>query len=490
MHGRNGYLQNFVLALVASAIVLSGCNAPVIDRSKDAADFRGYLKNESRRLAIDPQKPLTMAQCEQLAIRNSLSLRVKNLALMLQDDRIRLAMSGWMPHGRLEYNAQTRSNDSLMKMGDTPAVESEDRNQQNLNIGTVMTLLDFGVTYYSYKISLDRRTQEELEILRSEQLLRRDVRVAYAQHAGAIRQERLARTAYQAAEQVLRVARSLEKEKLQVHADTALVESAVAEAGLNLSLASQRVEETHLALSQLMSFPPGTVFRIYDDLPPMPGVPGPGQVNALEDRALVARPELTVHDLERHISANEVRKQFAEFFPRVDGVAGFHWTSASQVVNDNFFLGGITVTSSLLDGGDSIWRYDLAKKNVDVQTERRLLISLGILYDVQLRALRVKTAHESVVAATKLEMARRESLNRIISLYNEGLEDEAGAATALGNLTIQSTAMDKAQTEYLSAWYELEAAALPEVLPTDKAAAGAPASQPTSRPALSMSKAR
>ena len=77
---------------------------------------------------------------------------------------------------------------------------------------------------------------------------------------------------------------------------------------------------------------------------------------------------------------------------------------------------------------------------------------------------------------------RREALARIITLYNEGLEDEAGAARSLADLSIQATALDQAQTACLAAWYQLEAAALPEVSPTAQAATQ-PASQPASSPA-------
>ena len=79
--------------------------------------------------------------------------------------------------------------------------------------------------------------------------------------------------------------------------------------------------------------------------------------------------------------------------------------------------------------------------------------------------------------AEAYDRARREALKRTIDLYKEGLEDEATTAQAIQNLTIQATALDKAQTDYLVAWYELEAAALPPDSPTTQAATR-PATQP------------
>ena len=86
-----------------------------------------------------------------------------------------------------------------------------------------------------------------------------------------------------------------------------------------------------------------------------------------------------------------------------------------------------------------------------------------------------------LTAARILEASRRAGLDRIVSLYKEGLEDEAGAARSLADLTAQAVILDQAQTEYLVAWHELEAAVLPQR--SVFTAAPAPASQPATSPA-------
>ncbi len=467
-------LSAWCSTLVCAGLLLAGCVKPV-QRGAETQRFRDYLQQQAQQLGIEPGSPLTMQQCEQIALVSSLDLRVRNLALWLQDEQIRLALSNGLPKGKLTFIDNARSNKALTP-GPNGPVEMQERHQDNLAISVLQPALDWGLTWYSYRIAVDRKRQEQLLIVRAEQLLRRDVRAAYTQHAGAIRQARLSQTAYQAAEQVLRVARSLEKAQLTVKADTSLVEAALAEAGLQLSLANQGVEQSRLVLSQLMSLPPGTPFAIYEGLPVLPPVPTGEQVRGFEDHALAVRPELAVQDLERHAAASAIYREASAFFPRLDGIGSFNWTASDLVVNKTWFAGGFQVTHSLLDGGATIFRFNLARRATDVEKARTLLVSLGILYDVDLRALRVRTAHETVVAAQSLEVARREGLRRILTLYNEGLEDEAGAATALANLTIQATTLDHAQTEYLVAWHELEAAALPEL----SVAASQPAStQPT-----------
>lgn len=467
-------------ACCAAALAgLAGCPAPV-RRADEVTRFRSFNRDQAAGMGIKPNETLSMTRCERIAVANSLDLRVRQMALGLQDDQVRLALTGAMPQARLEYANSTRSNEALGGFGGGPPAKMEDRHQQRLGVQAVLPVLDFGLTYYSWQIAKDHRAQGQFLLTRAEQLLRRDVRVGYARHAGALRQAKLAQTAYAAAVKVLDVATSLQQEKMTSPADTALIEAAVAQAALDVSLTKQQVEQTNMALTQLMSLPPGVKFQIEEDQAALPAPPDAATARAFEDRALRVRPELAVQDLEQHASASSVLREAAGFFPRLDLTAGFNWSNSSMVVNPSFFTGGFLVTNALLEGGATVIRTQQAKKASDIEKERTLLISLGILYEVELRILAVRDAEATVTAARALERSRYVALNRIVSLYQEGLEDVSGAARSLGELTIQATTLDRALTEYQAAWYELEAAVLPE-----RPVAGA-ASKPATRPATGM----
>jgi outer membrane protein TolC len=291
--------------------------------------------------------------------------------------------------------------------------------------------------------------------------------------------------AYQASGQVLRTAKSLERAELAVPADTALVEAAVAQAGLEAAQASNDVRQTHLVLSQLMNLAPSVAFTIDPALPMLPPPPKGDEVAAWEDRALAVRPELAVQDLERQVSASTVRRDASAFFPHLDATGSFNWSNAFLAANPTFFLGGFQVTNSLLDGGATLFRYNQARRQADVEKQRTLLVSLGVLYDVDFAALRVSQNYDTVQAAGKLESSRRAALNRTISLYREGLEDEAGAARSLADLTAQATTLDQSQTEYLVSWHVLEAAVLPE-RPLAPSITSQPATAPSPTQGLSL----
>jgi outer membrane protein TolC len=175
---------------------------------------------------------------------------------------------------------------------------------------------------------------------------------------------------------------------------------------------------------------------------------------------LQARPELWSQDLERHISANEVRRRISAFFPHIDGLAEYDWSSLSMQVNPAFGTLGFMVGHSLLDGTSSIWRYRQAKKQVSVEQERALLVAMGVLFDVDFRILQLRRADASVLALSKVAEAQETLLKEVTARYREGLENGANAARALAELRGAQRELDQAKTDYLAAWYELNAASL------------------------------
>ncbi len=466
-----------ILAAALVCVPLTGCKIDDVKRGDEIGRFKGYVSEQKKQLQPKTVGKLSIAQCEQVALANSLDLQLRQMALKISDQNVNLALTGALPHANLGYTDTKRNNDNaLTQNGKT--VEINGRHEENLSLQATVPILDWGLTYYSYQIAKDQKRQDVLLLARTVQTLQRDVRTAYVRHAGALRQERSLKAALMAGQEVLRVARSLEAAGETVHADTALVQATVAQAELDLALVQRVIQDTQIQLAQLMSLPPGMQIDIYDDLPELPPLPTADDVTKYEDRALVVRPELAAQDLQRHVSAYQVRQQATAFFPRLDGIGGFNWSNNSQLTNSSWFFGGVQISHGLLNGGSDIVRYSIAKKNREIEEARSLLLSLGVVYDVDMRALNVKEMFSVMRAAESLEDARKAALQRVISLYMQGLEDQAGAARALADLTIQSTALDRAQTAYLIAWHELEFAALPEASRFDLTATTRPATQP------------
>jgi len=460
-----------LLLLLALFAALAGCSAPRVSRDAETARFNTEAAGRRAGLAIDPSQPLTLAQCEAIAVRNNLSYRVTLLQTQLQDDQVRLSLVGLLPRINAEFAGSARNNKPLVAGPGGGNFAFEDQRALRFNLRAVIPIFDFGATYFAYHIATDRELQARLAAVRARQLLLRDVRTAYAEHAAALRQENLAQVAVAAAQEVLKTAKSLEREGLGSGADTAFVEATLAQAGLELLLAQRRIEESRLRLNMTLSVTPWTNCRVDLSLPEAVPLPGPEQIAALEQTALRARPELWSQDLERHISANEVRRRITAFLPHLDGLSDFNWSTQSMQVNPTFATAGFVVGQTLLDGTSSIWRYDAARKQVKVEEERALLTAMGVLFDVDFRVLQLQRAQASVLARTQVAAAQETLLKEVTARYRESLESGANAARALAELRGAQRELDQARTDYLVAWYELNAAAMnDEAAPPDAAA--------------------
>jgi outer membrane protein TolC len=280
------------------------------------------------------------------------------------------------------------------------------------------------------------------------------------------------------------VAEAQQREGLSTSAETAVVRATMAQAKVDESNVRQRISETRIALMTLMSLPPRMPITIDEKLPALPTPPSAELVAVYENHALRVRPELYQQDLERHINANEIRREIASFFPKIDGIASFNWSNNIFLANPAFALGGIQVAQALLVAPTRILRLRAAGVISDVERDRTILLSLGVLYDVDLRAIQLHRGYETINSLVTQEAARKEAFERVMSLYKEGLENEAATAQALANLSLQTMDLDKARTDYQVWWYEFETAALPfEADATGAKPATAAETQPSTQPA-------
>lgn len=463
---------NVVFALCASGVcvLLAGCRVSAVQRVAEVDRFRGDLQARLGTLAIAADVTLSQERCVEIALANNLEYRVRRLQLSLQDDQVRLALAGGLPKVDFSWLASRRSNRALSTMGGGAPIETEDQRSRAASVQAVIPVLDWGTTYYAWSMAKDRRRQEQLLVERAKQTLARDVRNAYVRLAGAQRQERLARVAVLAARELLKVAQSVEREGLDTRAATAAVEAGLAQAALAWSNLRRALEQAQLGLAELLSLPPGTAFTIDDSLPALRPLPGNDDIPGLEDAALANRPELAAQDRQRHLAAVAVRKEIAGFFPHVDGVASYSWSSLSMLVNPGYYRFGVQVSDSLLNGGRNFWNLRSARKSVAVEQERTLLLSLGILYEVDFRVLQLFGLYDALVARDAVVTAQAETLKQVVSRYVQGLETGTDTIRSLAEMYVARLQLDQAKTEYLVAWFELDAATLAGPGPVAKSA--------------------
>jgi multidrug efflux system outer membrane protein len=468
---------------LAITLAAAACSAPPkICRDAEAGRLRTTMAERTDELGLGPDRVLTLAECEEIALRNNLDYRVRTLETQLADADVKEALTHLLPRASAEFTKTARSNDPAITGPAGGVGEFEDRKMERFRTGALIPIFDFGATQFAWEIAKDQRDQKRLTLERARQTLIRDVRVAYARLAGVLDEADLAASQVDAAREELRVARSLEREGLAAGADTAFVDASLARAELALTEVGRDVMLARTTLARTLSLPTWTEFRIVREPAAKPEPPTSKEaVLALEQIALLSRPELVSQDLERHIAASELRTRFAEFFPRLGGTVDYEWSSNSLLVNPSFVKGGIVVASSLLDSGATIIRYRKAQGQELVEQERALLVGMSVLYEVDFRILELARALDGIAAAEKVVAAQESLLKSVRSRHREGLESGAVLTRALAEWNVARRGLNDRRTESAAAWFELLAAIGVERLGPD--AGSRPASMPAAESA-------
>jgi outer membrane protein TolC len=454
-----------------AVIVVSSCSIDRIDRATESARTQKEIADRTASFRFAPGRVLTLEECEKIAVENNLPYRIRLMEAQLEDNEVKTSFAALLPQADLRFGKRYRTNDPAIKASGGVAT-FEDREIDSLRISTILPILDFGATWFAYEQAKDRRLATRLAAVRARQTLLRDVRTAYARLAGALRSVVLLETEVSAGAEALRTSQSLEREGLAAGAETSFVEAALARAELDLTLARRTIMILKTQLSRTMSVPSWTEYTINiepRELPPLPE--SIEAVRELEQSALLRRPEVWIQDLERNIAAYEVRRKFAEFFPDLDGTVDFEWTSNSKVVNPSYFFLGFTVAQTLFDGLANIAMYRGAEQKERVEEERAVLVALGVLFEVDFRVLELVRAHDGFAARQKLVDANERLFAQAQARHREGLQSGADLARALADFHAAKRGFEDNRTEYMVAFYELEAAAATDAVgaPLDEA---------------------
>ncbi|MCX7804736.1 MAG: TolC family protein [Planctomycetota bacterium] len=441
---------------VAMAIHAAGClSAPRLKRSEE--DMRIRRELAERRERFYDGRPLGIAECENIAIENNLDYRIALLQADIQDEIRSAARAGFLPKVDAEYRIMRRSNEPLISMG-RQEIAFQDRQIQSFQASGLLTLLDFGLTYFAYQNAKDRREQVLLLTWRARQTLLRDVRIAYANHVAAMRRARCLEASEKAAREALRVATVLEREGMATPASREALAAALKAAETNLANARRQCLATRMVLTGHLGFTPDTNVLVRDELPP--DQPPPANVIGLAESGLAKRPELFVQDLARRIAANDVRSSVAEFFPRVTGILNFNWSDASKEVNPAYFMWGLSIAQNLFSGGATLFKHRVMKINVRIEDERALLAAMAVMYETGFRWLECLSRYDALALAEKRAASESAALAEVEAHLREGVATLADKLAVEARLQAARGDIEAARAAYLQSLEELEAACL------------------------------
>lgn len=441
--GRTVFLVLSML-LVPALLLGSGCTAAKLNtqalRAANAEQDLAFIS----RLPQAPPGPLTLQGAIAFALAHNVETQLADMQRAIQEEALTGRKLRMLPSLMAEYEVSHKSKSIPVRSEDpdtgadtlAPSI-SQDRTTQDLKVNLAWNILDFGVTYFKSRQTLNRITIMEEQIRRARQKLVLDVTRAYGQALVAQEAVALARGLAASHDERLRVLRastepSPDRRRAGLKSEIETLE------GMNeLNRHEAEYKAAKARLAQLLGLAPGAEVALARlearRLPP----PLEAGIRDLEREAVLNRAELSEKDIQEHISADEARIALARMFPSPALFLGYERNSNSFLTLHNWFSVGLNISWNLFSIPQHMSdrkRGELGQESVRME---RMAVATAVLAQVHLavlgydEAVRQYLALEDV-AARRADYAREmeEALARGQAGPDEALRERKAAFQA------------------------------------------------------------
>jgi outer membrane protein TolC len=309
------------------------------------------------------------------------ALALRQVDIMTFDMLPRLVASAGYTE-RDSYNAAS-SMDVLTERQSLVPSTSQDKGHFNGDLTLTWNILDFGVSYFQAKQQSDRAHIMKERRRKVVHNIMQQIRQAYWLALGAQQLEGRFEPLLLQVNKALQDVNSIDNEKLRPPLETLTYRKTLLEIMKQLESFRDELAQARPRLASLMNIPPGQSFRLL--LPSAFDIPKfPETLEAMENHALIMRPELIEADYNERISAYETRKAIARMFPGFELTVGGHYDSNSFLVNNSWYEGSARITWNLLNLLSGPSQYKIAKSQAEIVQTQRLALSMAVLTQVHL----------------------------------------------------------------------------------------------------------
>ena len=382
--------------------LLAGCST-VVPQLPTQEEVVGRVKEDTSKMYLNQAViagPISLETAVARTLKYNLDYRLKQMESAMALGITDYSKFEMWPRLLLNAGYNTRNNDSggtsqgiLTGVQSLIPSTSQTRDYSQAGAEFNWSVLDFGVSYYRAKQNANQYLIAEERRRKLVQNMVQDVRAAYWRALAAQRLADEAKLTGQRAETALVRSREAEAQKIISPALALNYQRALLDA---TSLLNQRRQDLDFAkheLSAMMSIPPGTVFTLAETaeakLPPVPS-----NMPALEEMALLQRPELREEDFKKRITADETRKQYLNVLPNLNLTAGIQYNSNDYLYNKSWQQSSVGVTWNIFRLF-SISDLDKTQETqVKVDEARRLALSMAIITQLRVSVERYRLAAE------------------------------------------------------------------------------------------------
>lgn len=423
---------NLILVLVAA--MLAGCS--VMPQQATKQEVTDRVKEDVSKMYVNQEPitaPITLETAVARTLKYNLDYRLKQMESALALGIADYSKYDMWPKLLTSAGYNARSNYSGgTSVGIEDGIESlrastsQERGYAQAGAEFSWNVLDFGVSYYRAKQNANQYLIAEERRRKLVQNMMQDVRAAYWRALGAQRLNNDAKDILARADKALAKSREAETQKIISPALALNYQRALLDATALLNQRRQDLAFAKRELAALMSVPPGQDFTLAEateaKLPP-----APKDILALEEMALLQRPELREEDFKKRITADETRKQILSFMPNFNFAAGWQANSNDYLYNKNWSQASVGVTWNLLKLFSLPALEKQQKEQVKVDEARRTALSMAILTQLRVSVERYNLALEDYQLADNAASVDQRLANYTKASVNARLESELEA---------------------------------------------------------------
>lgn len=450
------------LLVTALGLALSGC--AVVSTPFSDADRAARVKADQVILKADQAPiaaPLTLADAVARALKYNMEHRLKQMQTALAADQADLAKYDLLPkltaqagyNRRDSYPASSSMNVADGTQSLVPST-SQEKERNTADLGLTWNILDFGVSYWQAKQQGDRALIAEQQRRKTAQNLIQGVRQAYWLAAGAQQLETRVNSLLVEIETALADSRRARKDGLKPGLESLNYQKSLLDLVRQLEPIRNDLAQAKPRLASLMNLAPGSDFKLAVpanlDTPKLDLKP-----EALEEQALMQRPELIEADYQERISVAETKKAMLRFLPGVELTAGLHRDENRFLVDKGWADGGLRLTWNLLGLLSAKPALNAAEKQVEIARAQRLALNMAVLSQVRIAYRDVEGKLREFAMADEIDKVDGEIRTATLASSEAGAQDRMQVIRAEAAAVVSELRRWQAYSNLNLAWAQL-----------------------------------
>jgi outer membrane protein TolC len=217
-------------------------------------------------------------------------------------------------------------------------------------------------------------------------------------------------------------------------------------------------------LASLMNLAPGSDFKLAvpDSLetPKLDLKP-----EALEEQALMSRPELIEADYQERISVAETKKAMLRFLPGVEFSLGAHRDENRFLVDKGWVDGGVRMTWNLLGLLSAKPALNAAEKQVEIARAQRLALNMAVLSQVRIAYRDVEGKLREFAMADEIDKVDGEIRTATLASSEAGAQDRMQVIRAEAAAVVSELRRWQAYSNLNLAWAQLNSSIGVDAMP-------------------------